>query len=256
MNNILDFEERQYELELLGKINNVLVLLDEIDDIMDNLPQETSNIELLRSDLEHLLEDKEMGSVGYKNIARELEKVRKQRRHLKKAYEVSKCFKNNRGKITYKDQRPFVRQSLETCFKELQTSYNYRLLNAQNINDLLGTDKEEIVKKERKKRTKFNVTKEELEEDIKNGLKYSDITNKYNVSKVTVFNYLKKWNINYSDLSRKHILPEEAVNIKPKDVTKEMYLELKEKGYNDHDIARYWGMSYVSVWKIKKKLEI
>ena len=89
MNNVLDFEEEKTELELLGKINNVLTLLDEIDIIMEELPEKQSNIELLRSDLEHLLEDKEMGSVGYKNIARELEKVRKQRRHLKKAYEVS-----------------------------------------------------------------------------------------------------------------------------------------------------------------------
>ena len=66
MNNILDFEEEKTELELLGKINNVLTLLDEIDIIMEELPEKQSNIELLRSDLEHLLEDKEMGSIGYK----------------------------------------------------------------------------------------------------------------------------------------------------------------------------------------------
>ena len=86
MKNVLDFEEEKTELELLGKINNVLILLDEIDQTIEELPEKQSNIELLRSDLEHLLEDKEMGSIGYKNIAKELEKVRKQRRHLKYAW--------------------------------------------------------------------------------------------------------------------------------------------------------------------------
>lgn len=263
MNNVLDFEEKQTELELLGKINNVLTLLDEIDEVMEELPQETSNIELLRSDLEHLLEDKEMGSIGYKNIARELEKVRKQRRHLKKAYEISKCFKNNRGKITYKEQRPFVRQALETCFKELQTSYNYRLLNAKNIQDLLGNEKHSTTKKVTSLASVIlangrTVTRDDLENLINEGRTCAEIGELYGLTASGVTRLKERLGIK---LRRKAsckttINVERVGNFNPRNVTLEMYNELKEKGYNQEQMAEAWGIARSSVTEIKKRLGI
>lgn len=263
MNNVLDFEEKQTELELLGKINNVLTLLDEIDDVMEELPQETSNIELLRSDLEHLLEDKEMGSVGYKNIARELEKVRKQRRHLKKAYEISKCFKNNRGKITYKEQRPFVRQALETCFKELQTSYNYRLLNAQNIKDLLGNEKHDTTKKVTSLASVIlkngkTVTRDELESLLNEGKNSTEIGEIYGLTASGISRLKERLGI---ALRRKAsckttITVEHIGNFNPRDITLDMYNELKEKGYSQEQMAQAWGMARSSITEIKKRLGI
>lgn len=249
MNNVLDFEEKQTELELLGKINNVLTLLDEIDDIMEVLPEKQSNIELLRSDLEHLLEDKEMGSIGYKNIARELEKVRKQRRHLKKAYEISKCFKNNRGKITYKEQRPFVRQALETCFKELQTSYNYRLLNAQNIKDLLGNEKHNTTKKVTSLASVIlkngkTVTRDELLEQLDKGLSNKEIGEIYGLTTSGI-----------SRLKEKLSIPVRKKNTNKK-ITLEMYNELKAKGYSQRQMAEAWGIGTSSVTDIKRRLGI
>lgn len=259
MDNVLDFEEKQTELELLGKINNVLTLLDEIDTIMEELPEKQSNIELLRSDLEHLLEDKEMGSIGYKNIARELEKVRKQRRHLKKAYEISKCFKNNRGKITYKEQRPFVRQALETCFKELQTSYNYRLLNAQNIKDLLGNEKHNTTKVSDsaiKVRNGAVVTREELLEQLDKGLSNKEIGEIYGLTASGISRLKERLGI---ALRRKAsckttITVEHIGNFNPRDITLEMYNELKEKGYSQEQMAEAWGIARSSVTEIKKRL--
>lgn len=247
MNNVLDFEEKQTELELLGKINNVLTLLDEIDNIMEELPEKQSNIELLRSDLEHLLEDKEMGSIGYKNIARELEKVRKQRRHLKKAYEISQCFKNNRGKITYKEQRPFVRQALETCFKELQTSYNYRLLNAQNIKDLLGNEKHNTTKVSDstiKVRNGAVITREELLEQLDKGLSNKEIGELYGLTASGV-----------TRLKERLGIPVRRKNTNKK-ITLEMYNDLKEKGYSQDQMAEAWGIARSSVTEIKKRLGI
>ena len=263
MNNILDFEEEKTELELLGKINNVLTLLDEIDIIMEELPEKQSNIELLRSDLEHLLEDKEMGSVGYKNIARELEKVRKQRRHLKKAYEISKCFKNNRGKITYKEQRPFVRQALETCFEELQTSYNYRLLNAQNIKDLLGNEKHETTRKVTSLASVIlkngeTVTRDDLENLINEGKTCAEIGELYGLTASGVTRLKERLGIK---LRRKAsckttINVERIGNFNPRDITLEMYNELKEKGYSQVQMAQAWGIAKSSVTDIKRRLGI
>ena len=261
MNNILDFEEEKTELELLGKINNVLTLLDEIDIIMEELPEKQSNIELLRSDLEHLLEDKEMGSIGYKNIARELEKVRKQRRHLKKAYEISKCFKNNRGKITYKDQRPFVRQALETCFEELQTSYNYRLLNAKNIQDLLGNEKHETTRKVTSLasvilKNGITVTRDDLENLINEGRTCAEIGELYGLTASGVTRLKERLGIK---LRRKAsckatINVEHIGNFNPRDITLEMYNELKEKGYSQEQMGEAWGIACSSVTEIKKRL--
>ena len=263
MNNILDFEEEKTELELLGKINNVLTLLDEIDIIMEELPEKQSNIELLRSDLEHLLEDKEMGSIGYKNIARELEKVRKQRRHLKKAYEISKCFKNNRGKITYKEQRPFVRQALETCFEELQTSYNYRLLNAQNIKDLLGNEKHETTRKVTSLASVIlkngeTVTRDDLENLINEGKTCAEIGELYGLTASGVTRLKERLGIK---LRRKAsckttINVERIGNFNPRDITLEMYNELKEKGYSQVQMAQAWGIAKSSVTDIKRRLGI
>lgn len=263
MNNVLDFEEKQTELELLGKINNVLTLLDEIDIIMEELPEKQSNIELLRSDLEHLLEDKEMGSVGYKNIARELEKVRKQRRHLKKAYEISQCFKNNRGKITYKDQRPFVRTSMENCYKNLQTSYNYRLLNAKNIQDLLGNEKHSTTKKVTSLdsvtlKNGKTVTRDDIEDLLNEGKNSTEIGELYGLTASGVTRLKERLGIK---LRRKAsckttITVEHIGNFNPRDITLEMYNELKAKGYSQEQMAEAWGMARSSVTEIKKRLGI
>ena len=263
MNNVLGFEEEKTELELLGKINNVLTLLDEIDTIMEELPEKQSNIELLRSDLEHLLEDKEMGSVGYKNIARELEKVRKQRRHLKKAYEISQCFKNNRGKITYKDQRPFVRTSMENCYKNLQTSYNYRLLNAKNIQDLLGNEKHSTTKKVTSLASVIlangrTVTRDDLENLINEGKTCAEIGELYGLTASGVTRLKEKLGIK---LRRKascktDINVEYIGNFNPRAITLEMYNELKEKGYNQEQMAEAWGIARSSITEIKKRLGI
>lgn len=261
MNNVLDFEEEKTELELLGKINNVLTLLDEIDNIMEELPEKQSNIELLRSDLEHLLEDKEMGSVGYKNIARELEKVRKQRRHLKKAYEISQCFKNNRGKITYKDQRPFVRTSMENCYKNLQTSYNYRLLNAKNIQDLLGNEKHSTTKKVTSLdsvtlKNGRTVTRDDIEDLLNEGKNSTEIGELYGLTASGVTRLKERLGIK---LRRKAsckttINVERIGHFNPRDITLEMYNELKEKGYSQEQMAEAWGIARSSVTEIKKRL--
>ena len=263
MNNVLDFEEKQTELELLGKISNVLILLDEIDEAMEELPEKQSNIELLRSDLEHLLEDKEMGSIGYKNIARELEKVRKQRRHLKKAYEISKCFKNNRGKITYKEQRPFVRQALETCFKELQTSYNYRLLNAKNIQDLLGNEKHETTRKVTSLdsvtlKNGKTVTRDDIEDLLNEGKNSTEIGELYGLTASGVTRLKERLGIK---LRRKAsckttINVERIGNFNPRDITLEMYNELKEKGYSQEQMAEAWGIGTSSVTDVKRRLGV
>ena len=260
MNNVLDFEEEKTELELLGKINNVLTLLDEIDTIMEELPEKQSNIELLRSDLEHLLEDKEMGSVGYKNIARELEKVRKQRRHLKKAYEVSQCFKNNRGKITYKDQRPFVRTSMENCYKNLQTSYNYRLLNAKNIQDLLGNEKHETTRKVTSLdsvtlKNGKTVTRDDIEDLLNEGKNSTEIGELYGLTASGLTRLKQRLGIPTRTRSvkvKKIIRP--ISNYRPRDITLEMYNELKEKGYNQEQMAEAWGIARSSITEIKKRL--
>ena len=263
MNNVLDFEEEKTELELLGKINNVLTLLDEIDTIMEELPEKQSNIELLRSDLEHLLEDKEMGSVGYKNIARELEKVRKQRRHLKKAYEISQCFKNNRGKITYKEQRPFVRTSMENCYKNLQTSYNYRLLNAKNIQDLLGNEKHETTRKVTSLdsvtlKNGKTVTRDDIEDLLNEGKTSTEIGELYELTASGVTRLKERLGI---EIRRKAscktaINVEHIGNFNPRGITLEMYNELKEKGYSQRQMAEAWGIGTSSVTDIKRRLGI
>ena len=260
MKNVLEFEEEKTELELLGRINNVLNLLDEIDQTIEELPEKQSNIELLRSDLEHLLEDKEMGSVGYKNIARELEKVRKQRRHLKKAWEIIKCYQNNRNKITYKEQRPFIRNSLEVCYKELQTSYNYRLLTGQNIKELLGNEKYETKKtaeivSEVKMKNGEVVTRDEFEKLVNDSKSNKEIAEYYGLTASGLTRLKQRLGIPTRTRSvkvKKIIRP--IGNYRPRDITLEMYNDLKEKGYNQNQMADAWGIASSSVTDIKKRL--
>lgn len=263
MNNVLDFEEEKTEVELLGKINNILTLLDDVDKAIEELPQKQSNIELLRSDLEHLLEDKEMGSVGYKNIAKELEKVRKQRRHLKKAYEVIKCFQNNRNKITYKEQRPFVRNSIELCYKELQTSYNYRLLNAQNIKDLIGSENYDKSKKvnsedEIKLKNGKTVSRDDFEELLNSKMTNKEIGELYGLTASGITRLKERFGI---EIRKKRVSSKGVKNVDtadriymPKEITLEMFNELKEKGYNQVQMASYWGFSVNSITDVKRRL--
>lgn len=268
MNNVLDFKEEKTEIELLGKLNNVLTLLDDIDKAIEELPQRQSNIELLRSDLEHLLEDKEMGSVGYKNIAKELEKVRKQRRHLKKAWEIVKCYQNNRNKLTYKEQRPFVRQALETCYADLQTSYNYRLLNAQNIRELLGNDsynkhttkQQDIVPVEETITSRGVVVKRaDLIEQIEKGLTNKEIGDLYGVTPSGITRLKERLGIPKETRGNKRpknvdVTEYTERKIKPREVTLEMYNDLHNKGFSDRQMAKVLGVSTSSMILIKRRL--
>ena len=194
--NYLDFEEEKTEIELLVKFTQLFNLFDEIDAILDELPAKQSNNELLRSDLEHLIEDKEMGSIGYKNIAKALERVRIQRRHLKKAYFLSKTFNDNIAKIVYKEQRPFIKNEIEKCYKSLQTTYHYRLLSAENINDLIGKDLKEENQTKNDTVTRINprdVTKEMYTKLIDEGLNQTQIAMKLGFSPSSITSLKRKF---------------------------------------------------------------
>ena len=257
MNNILNFEEEKIELELLGKLNNLLNNFNEVDELIGSLPQKTSHIELLRSDLEHLLEDKEMGSIGYKNIAKELEKVRIQRRHLKKAYEISKVFQENRTKLLFPEKRALIRTAIETKFEELQTTYNYRLLNAENIKELLGMDKvipqtkQKEIKEETNKRKiykHFPFTKEELDSLFKEGMSVREIASKYDLAIQSVYDYKKKYNLR----TNKEI--ENPINKTfNREISKDEFMMLYNTRMKQKDMAKHFSCSPSYISYLKKK---
>src|SRR5690625_4306776 len=97
------------ETLFLAKIQQVLNLLNEIDDIIDNLPEKQQNIDWEIRDYLHLLESRgeEFTKDAKLSIDDSLARCRTLRRRLLNIFEISKVYNTNKNKLIYKNQREF-----------------------------------------------------------------------------------------------------------------------------------------------------
>lgn len=176
------------ETLFLAKIQQVLNLLNEIDDIIDNLPEKQQNVDWEISDYLHLLESRgeELTKDAKLSIDDSLARCRTLRRRLLNIFEISKVYNTNKNKLIYKNQREFLSNQIQATMKKLNNDYKYRVLDDKTIDDIINTKTEsteennETVKKTRGRRACIN--KEDLLEKLKQGMNLTDIAKELNVT--------------------------------------------------------------------------
>lgn len=181
------------ETLFLAKVQQAITLLNEIDDMIDNNPEQQSNIDSELSDYFHLLENKhnELSDESKLKIEESIVKCRLIRRNLNNIFELSKTYNTNRDKLKYKNQRQFLTTIMASAVKKLQSEYKYRVLDDESINKLLS---DTVIEKPKCGR-KPCISKESLEEKLKQGMKLKDIAEELNVSNGTITNLKKRYGI-------------------------------------------------------------
>lgn len=169
----------------LAKIQQVLSLLNEIDDVIENNPDMQRNIDWEISDYLHILENNELSVEARLELDDRLKTCRRVRRQTNTIQAISKVFNDNRGKIIWKNQRDILYSMMATKVSELNNEYKYRVLDEDTVNNFLTIKPivEETREKVKKTRGKDAcITKEELEEKINSGMRNKEIAEEIGVT--------------------------------------------------------------------------
>lgn len=93
------------ELEFLGKIKQVIILLDEIDEIINAIPSTQQKNDYLLSDYLHIIENDEFGTVLATNITDKIKQARNERRAWNNINLIANTFTKNKYKLIQPEQR-------------------------------------------------------------------------------------------------------------------------------------------------------
>lgn len=160
----------------LAKIQQVLKLLNEIDEQISKNPEYQSNTDQLLSDYYHLIQDDKanLTDSAKLKLIDDVKNARLEREWYRNINELGKYFTSNKTKLPYANSRDSFYKGLSELFKSLHIPYNYRVLKDEEINSIVNDDKDNKEKTSRKPM----LTKDQLEEFLKSGMRVTEIANK------------------------------------------------------------------------------
>lgn len=160
----------------LAKIQQVLKLLNEIEEQISNNPEYQSNADQLLSDYHHLIQDDKANLTDSAKVKLidDIKSARLEREQYRNIYQLGDYFTKNKTKLPYQNGRDSFYKGLSELFKSLHIPYNYRVLKDEEINSIVNDDKDNKEKTGKKPM----LTKDQLAEFLKSGMKMTEIANK------------------------------------------------------------------------------
>lgn len=161
------------DLIFLAKLQLVMTTLDELDDIAKRNPTRQQMIDYEISDYLHLLQNEDLSDEKILELSKRLKQARLTRVSLFNTSELVKTYMSNNKVLIYSEHRHKLKDAIEEKMKNLNNNYNYRILEQEDVDSF----KECIIieSKTRKKRGKYEITKEMLEEKLEKGMKNKEI---------------------------------------------------------------------------------
>ena len=177
----------------LAKIQQVLKLLNEIEEQISNNPEYQSNADQLLSDYYHLIQDDKANLTDSAKVKLidDIKSARLEREWYRNIHELGKYFTSNKTKLPYANSRDSFYKGLSELFKSLHLPYNYRVLKDAEIKSIINQDD---VKQEKTSR-KPMLTKDQLEEFLKSGMRVTEIANKLGCTQSYISVLKKKYGI-------------------------------------------------------------
>ena len=161
------------DLIFLAKLQQVMTTLDELDDIAKRNPTRQQMIDYEISDYLHLLQNEDMSDEKILELSKRLKQARLTRVSLFNTSELIKTYMNNNKVLIYSEHRHKLKDAIEEKMKNLNNKYNYRILEQGDVDSFKECTV--IESKTRKKRGKYEITKEMLEEKLEKGMKNKEI---------------------------------------------------------------------------------
>lgn len=160
----------------LAKLQLVIETLNEIDEMARKNPEEQQAIDYEISDYQHLLQNEDLSDEKIVEVAKKLKEARVKRESLNNVYALVSTYYGNNKVLPYSDTRYKLGDAIKEKLKTLNQEYKYRVLDEDTINGFKEAtiiETKVIVKKKRV--SKYDISKEELEEKLANGMKNKDI---------------------------------------------------------------------------------
>ena len=123
---------------IVEKINQVIKLLDEIDNMIETQPTEIQNIDYQLSDYLHLIENNSLSETASVNIIQKIHDLRIARRSLKNEHEIENTYNTHKSKLAGKETRQFLLHEIHKTIKGLATPYRNRVLTDEDVDSLLN----------------------------------------------------------------------------------------------------------------------
>lgn len=185
----------------LAKLQKVIELLDEIDEMAHNNPDEQQAIDYEISDYQHLLQNEDLSDEKTLEVAKKLKDARLRRVHLNNTYELVKTYYGNNKVLIYSDNRYKLVEAITDKLRTLNQEYKYRVLDEDTVNSF----KEVIIieTKVRKRRGKYEITKEMLEERFEKGMKNKEIAEELGCEQSYISVLKKKFGLGMREYNRR-----------------------------------------------------
>jgi len=126
---------------LLTKIDEVIKILDEIDEMIKTQPLGLQLIDHELSDLYHLIENNELSDESCIKVVKKIHDLRIRRRRLNNEHELEVVFQNNKNKLIGNNTRQFLLSEIHSREKTLHQKYKNRIIKDEEIKELLEPKK-------------------------------------------------------------------------------------------------------------------
>ena len=175
------YETVETDILFLKTIQDIVNGLNLLDEMMETIGERQSQVDMLLSDYYHILENDNKQSTELTNdsrliISNKISELRKQRRHLKNEFTLSKVFHTYRDRLLYQEQRRFFTDEVYKKITEFNQPYNARVLTEEEIDNLYG--KQKVMTKRKRSRSGGSELDEQIKKLYQEGNKQIDIAKK------------------------------------------------------------------------------
>ena len=198
-----EIKNRQAQNEFIAKLQRCMEAFDEADKLYDDvedfikneMPTETSKFDSEQQDYLHILEDYELTDKQLINVGRKLEANRNNRKNWHNIFTIASAWNEHKGKVFNRNNRVFLRESIAKTIKNLDNSWNFRVLSEDQVTLLLDDNKvEEPTKRGRGRKPNVSQDKIDYIIDRRNsGIPVKTICETLSMKPVTVYAILKRY---------------------------------------------------------------
>lgn len=178
----------------LSKLQQAMLLLDDIDEMIKNNPDNQQKIDYEISDYLHLIQNIDLEQLNTDKILQELKQLRLKRASHYRFYEIIKSYNANRGKLQYASSRENLREIIKNTLDNLNNDYRYRVLDDNSLKEV-GLCSMNVTPKKRGKKSKYRITEYELRRLVNEGMSTSEIATTFGCTQSMISRYKKKYGI-------------------------------------------------------------
>lgn len=124
------------ETNVVENLIHAVSILNKTDEYLENLPNELSECDSLRSDYEHLIENSDLNDIDVNKLFNKFKECLKKRRRVKQDYQIGQHIKSNIDKIKQKENRGILISGVKAYVEKMPQDYTNNILTNEQVDNL------------------------------------------------------------------------------------------------------------------------